>query len=123
MNQDARLAFRVWEMDFEPDRLYREIIGEATQFMQTHHDRIGDVLHLLGALRNLERIADHATNIAEDVIFVVEGRIVRHRMGERGIAEPRDAAAPSNGNGNGHGHGPDDGVRGGGEAAAGGRGA
>ena len=67
-------------MDTEPDRLYREIIGEASHFMQLHPERIGDALHLVGALRNLERIADHATNIAEDVIFVVEGRIVRHRV-------------------------------------------
>jgi phosphate transport system protein len=37
-------------------------------------------MHLVGALRNLERLADHATNIAEDVIFVVNGRIVRHHM-------------------------------------------
>lgn len=80
VERDSRLALRVWEMDTEPDRLYREIIGEASQFMQLHPERIGDTLHLVGALRNLERIADHATNIAEDVIFVVEGQIVRHRV-------------------------------------------
>jgi phosphate transport system protein len=80
--RDSRLALRVWEMDAEPDRLYREIIGQTSRFMQEHPDRIGDALHLLGAFRNLERIGDHATNIAEDVIFVVEGRIVRHRIEE-----------------------------------------
>jgi phosphate transport system protein len=80
VTRDSRLALHVWEMDTEPDRLYREIIGEASHFMQEHPERIGDTLHLVGALRNLERIADHATNIAEDVIFVVEGRIVRHRV-------------------------------------------
>jgi phosphate transport system protein len=82
VKRDENLALRVWEMDDEADRLYREIIGESIQFMNEHHDRLGDVLHLLGALRNLERIADHATNIAEDVIFMVEGRIVRHRISE-----------------------------------------
>ena len=50
--------------------------------MRVHPERIGDVMHLVGALRNLERLADHATNIAEDVIFVVRGRIVRHHMVE-----------------------------------------
>ena len=82
VKRDSKLALRVWDMDAEPDRLYREIIGQAARFMEDHPSRIGDVLHLLGALRNLERIADHATNIAEDVIFVVEGRIVRHRIEE-----------------------------------------
>lgn len=80
IRRDARRALRVWQADVEADRLYRELIGEAIQFMREHPTRIGDVMHLVGALRNLERLADHATNIAEDVIFVVQGRIVRHHM-------------------------------------------
>ncbi|MCY2961382.1 MAG: phosphate signaling complex protein PhoU [Planctomycetota bacterium] len=80
IRRDAQLALRVWQSDVEADRLYRELIGEAIQFMREHPGRIGDVMHLVGALRNLERLADHATNIAEDVIFVVQGRIVRHHM-------------------------------------------
>lgn len=82
IRRDADLALRVWKADVEADRLYRELIGEAIQFMREHPERIGDVMHLVGALRNLERLADHATNIAEDVIFVVKGRIVRHHMVE-----------------------------------------
>ena len=81
---DADLAMRTWKADAEADRLYRELIGEAIQFMREHPERIGDVMHLVGALRNLERLADHATNVAEDVIFVVRGRIVRHHMIELG---------------------------------------
>ena len=77
---DAALAWTTWRADDEADRLYRELIGETIQFMREHNERIGDVMHLVGALRNLERLADHATNIAEDVIFVVNGRIVRHHM-------------------------------------------
>ena len=80
IRRDADLALKVWKTDAETNRLYRELIGEAIGFMRTHPDRIGDVMHLVSALRNLERIADHATNIAEDVIFVVNGRIVRHHM-------------------------------------------
>lgn len=79
---DAQLAFRTWQADAEADRLYRELIGQGIQFMREHPERLGDVMHLVGALRNLERLADHATNIAEDVIFVVQGRIVRHHMRE-----------------------------------------
>ena len=77
---DATLAFQTWKADDEADRLYRELIGESIQFMREHPERIGDVMQFVGALRNLERLADHATNIAEDVIFVVNGRIVRHHM-------------------------------------------
>jgi phosphate transport system protein len=82
IRRDAALALRVWQSDAEADRLYRELIGESIQFMREHPDRIGDVMHFVGALRNLERLADHATNIAEDVIFVVQGRIWRHHMVE-----------------------------------------
>ena len=88
---DATLAFQTWKADDEADRLYRELIGESIQFMREHPERIGDVMQFVGALRNLERLADHATNIAEDVIFVVNGRIVRHHMRqleERGGPEP-----------------------------------
>ena len=80
VHRDPQKALRVWSRDDEADRLYREILGEAIQFMRENPDRLGDTLHLTGALRNLERIADHATNIAEDVIFMVEGRIVRHHV-------------------------------------------
>ncbi|NUN51813.1 MAG: phosphate signaling complex protein PhoU [Planctomycetaceae bacterium] len=82
VNRDVAAALRVWKRDDEADRLFREILGEAIGFMRTHPDRIGDAQHLTGALRNLERIADHATNIAEDVIFMAEGRIVRHHVME-----------------------------------------
>ena len=89
---DAALAWTTWRADDEADRLYRELIGETIQFMREHTERIGDVMHLVGALRNLERLADHATNIAEDVIFVVNGRIVRHHMKQLDEAE---AARPA----------------------------
>lgn len=85
VKQDAVLAYSVWKADAEADKLYRELIGQAIQFMREHPDRIGDVMHLVGALRNLERLADHTTNIAEDVIFMVGGRIVRHHMREFGL--------------------------------------
>jgi phosphate transport system protein len=97
VRQDAQLALRVWQSDAEADRSYRELIGGAIQFMREHPDRIGDVMHLVGALRNLERIADHATNIAEDVIFVVQGRIVRHHMVEFSAAQAPPPGAPARG--------------------------
>lgn len=80
VRRDVAAALRVWAKDDQADRLFREILGESIEFMRANPDRLGDTLHFTGALRNLERIADHATNIAEDVIFMAEGRIVRHHM-------------------------------------------
>ena len=82
VRRDVNLALRVWSRDDEADRLFRELLGESIQFMRDNPDRIGETMHLTGAIRNLERVADHATNIAEDVIFMAEGRIVRHHVME-----------------------------------------
>jgi phosphate transport system protein len=102
VRRDANLALRVWSKDDEADRLYREILGEAIQFMRENPERLGETLHLVGALRNLERIADHATNIGEDVIFMVEGKIVRHR-----VLEFKNRRAADLGEGAGDGAAPD----------------
>jgi len=57
------------------DTVKREITASPTP------DRIDDMLQLLSIARHLERIADHATNIAEDVIYMIEGEIFRHNRG------------------------------------------
>jgi phosphate transport system protein len=76
---DARQARRVCRLDDEIDRYNREIIDETVQAMQRSPDMVLPGLSLFSATRHLERIADHATNIAEDVVYLVEGEIVRHR--------------------------------------------
>jgi phosphate transport system protein len=50
--------------------------------INAHPDQVEPLIHLLSASRHLERIADHATNIAEDVIYMIEGEIVRHKAEE-----------------------------------------
>jgi phosphate transport system protein len=47
--------------------------------MKSTPAHIEPLLHLLSASRHVERVADHATNIAEDVVYLVEGEIIRHR--------------------------------------------
>lgn len=47
--------------------------------IRVHPEQTESLIHLLSASRHLERVADHATNIAEDVIYMIEGRIVRHK--------------------------------------------
>lgn len=76
---DTRLARRVCRLDDEVDRYNEEIVQEVVATMQRAPELIEPGLSLFSATRHLERIADHATNIAEDVVYLVEGEIVRHR--------------------------------------------
>jgi phosphate transport system protein len=55
------------------------MIQELVALMKQSSEMVEPGLSLFSATRHLERIADHATNIAEDVIYLVEGTIVRHR--------------------------------------------
>jgi phosphate transport system protein len=79
VNLNSEQAKRVMRLDDEVDRYNTEIIQEIVQSMQRSPNLIDPGLSLFSATRHLERIADHATNIAEDVVYLVEGEIVRHR--------------------------------------------
>jgi phosphate transport system protein len=79
VNLDIRLARLVWRLDDEVDSLNNDIIADLIHSMQSAPELVVPGLSLFSATRHLERIADHATNIAEDVIYLVEGEIVRHR--------------------------------------------
>lgn len=82
LTADAELARSVLERDDLVDNMNREIF-EATDFAMTHTPETHrDALDTLLVARNLERVADHATNIAEDVIFWVRGADVRHHAKE-----------------------------------------
>ena len=79
---DTALAQHVLEADDEIDRMNREAFSELSKVMQTKPDSAVQALDALSVARNLERVADHATNIAEDVIFWVRGADVRHGAGQ-----------------------------------------
>lgn len=79
VNLDTELAREVCQQDELVDDLNRQIIDNITQIMSRSPELIPSALHLFSASRHIERVADHATNIAEDVIYMVEGEIVRHR--------------------------------------------
>jgi len=79
---DTELAKRVLEADDEVDRLNKEAFSTLSVCMQTKPDSAVQALDALSIARNLERVADHATNIAEDVIFWVRGADVRHSAGQ-----------------------------------------
>ncbi len=76
---DPRQARRVCRFDGAVNRHNCEIINQVVALMRQSPDMIEAGVSLFSAVRHLERIADHATNIAEDVIYLVEGEIVRHR--------------------------------------------
>ncbi len=76
---DAEAAQRVVTDDEAIDALYGQIVREIVAGTERSTSNVAGQLDLLSIAKNLERIADHATNIAEDVIFVSTGQIVRHR--------------------------------------------
>ena len=75
---DPALARRVCRKDDEVDRYNAEIIEELLESMKTSSALLEPGVSMFSATRHLERIADHATNVAEDVIYYVEGRDIRH---------------------------------------------
>lgn len=76
---DVRTARDVCAQDEAIDDLNLMIIDELTRLMQARPALVEAALHLFSASRQIERIADHATNIAEDVVYLVQGEIIRHR--------------------------------------------
>jgi phosphate transport system protein len=75
---NAEQARQVIRLDEEVDRYNREIIAELIGHMQQAAELVPSFLSFFSAVRHLERIADHATNIAEDVVYLIEGEIIRH---------------------------------------------
>lgn len=87
VNLDAREARRVCRLDDEVDRHNNDIIKELIDLMRQSPEMVEPGLSLFSATRHLERIADHATNIAEDVVYLVEGNIIRHHPEAVGEAD------------------------------------
>lgn len=78
---DADAAQRILEMDDTVDRMNQEVFLSMDKAMRDSPASIRQALDTIIIARNLERVADHATNIAEDVIFWIRGADVRHRFG------------------------------------------
>lgn len=83
IKEDEALARTVCERDDRIDGLRDQILRELITFMSSDPSTIERSIHLIRISRNLERIADLATNIGEDVIFLVKGKVIKHHKDEQ----------------------------------------
>ncbi len=92
VDRDSILSKKVCIADDEVDGFHREIIDSVVELMKKKPESIELYIHFLWCSRNLERIADHVTNIAEDVVYMVDGEIIRHSDWES--KEEKDPSKP-----------------------------
>jgi phosphate transport system protein len=78
VREDEAQAREILLMDDQVDALKRKVFNDLTSYIQNNPNNVHAALDLILIARNLERLGDHATNIAEDVIFVSTGKDVRH---------------------------------------------
>ncbi len=83
VNGDAQLARSVCERDDQVDGLNNQVFRELLTYMISDPQTITRAVHLILVSRCLERIADHATNIAEGVIFMVKALVIKHRADQK----------------------------------------
>lgn len=79
---DVALASRLKARDKQLDALNADVGAKLTQSMAAHPDRIADYLNLMFISRHLERVGDHATNIAEDAVYAAAAADIRHTLGQ-----------------------------------------
>lgn len=80
VQRNSAAARGIIPRDKEVDALNREIHSALAQYMMQHPDAIGRCLHWIVAAKSLERIADHAKNIAEEVVYLCEAQDIRHNL-------------------------------------------
>lgn len=83
---DVRLARKVLAHDQKVNEAYRSIVAGTIEQLKGHSVDVDAAILYMNAAKNLERIADHATNIAEDVVYIVEGEIIRHKAARERLA-------------------------------------
>src|SRR5215469_11150111 len=89
VNRDPVTARSIIPRDKEVDGINKQITGQLAQHMVENPDTIKRCLSLITLSRSLERIADHATNVAEEVVYLYEAQDIRHTGGKSGLAKAR----------------------------------
>lgn len=92
VNHDSMLARSVCERDDIVDELNDQVFRELLTYMNSNQQTIPKSIHLMIVSRCLERIADHATNIAEDVIFMLDAIVVKHHADAKEKDEGRNTS-------------------------------
>ncbi|WP_299756052.1 phosphate signaling complex protein PhoU [uncultured Pontibacter sp.] len=82
-NNDPVLAKEVIKSDKVLNKIYRKSDSIVTKYMQKNPEKIGDALALLSIIKKLERVGDQVTNIAEEVIFYREAKVIKHRSDKK----------------------------------------
>lgn len=82
IREDTALAHEVLERDDQVDALRDQILRELITYMAAEPATIERAVHLIRISQNLERVADMATNISEEIIYLVQGRVVKHHLEE-----------------------------------------
>ncbi len=85
VNNDPDMALSVIKSDDVIDKLERDIFQKLIDLMEKDSSVIRPCAHCITLLRHFERIADHATNIAEEVVFLVDSKIIKHRKNLDGL--------------------------------------
>jgi len=80
VNVDLKMARRAIKLDDEVDRMHKQSFARVKEQIRQQPEKMDALINYLSVSRYLERIADLATNIAEDVVYMIEGRIVRHQV-------------------------------------------
>ncbi len=79
VHRDVRLAESVCERDDEADEVYLRLVCDILEHMTVDPSLIMQGVHFTVIAQNLERVADQATNISEDVVYMVTGRVIKHK--------------------------------------------
>ena len=82
VQEKPELARQVCQQDDEVDNLNDEVVRELITYMMEDPRTISRALELINISKNLERVADLATNIAEDVVFIFQAKIIKHHVEE-----------------------------------------
>ena len=99
VNIDVELAREVRVQDDEVDIMHASMYSRAVEIIQRQPEQAEQIIHYINVSRQLERIADHACNIAKDVLYITEGEIPRHGRLRRALAhEQRERAAAATDN-------------------------
>lgn len=79
VNSDTKAAEKVIQLETRVDQQNRDVIKELEDLLRLDSTQVEPALHVFSAARNIEQVADHAENVAEEVIYMIDGEIIRHK--------------------------------------------